>query len=70
MTDIIPNIIVSMPNQLFTMSRTFKSVSNGSIYIGKPDTDPTNPDNQVDVYFENENGKYIKVSQPIKISQA
>ena len=42
MSDIIPNVVVSMPSQLFTLRRKFAVVSNGKVYIGKIDTDPTN----------------------------
>ncbi|HAH9890142.1 TPA: hypothetical protein HIF14_004583, partial [Escherichia coli] len=40
MSDITPNVVVSMPSQLFTMARSFKAVANGKIYIGKIDADP------------------------------
>ncbi len=70
MTDITANVIVSMPSQLFTMARSFKAVANGKIYIGKIDTDPVNPDNQIQVYVENEDGSHIPVSQPIIINAA
>ncbi|HHH7666434.1 TPA: phage tailspike protein, partial [Escherichia coli] len=32
MSDITANVVVSMPSQLFTMSRSFKAVANGKIY--------------------------------------
>ncbi|MGK5722359.1 phage head-binding domain-containing protein, partial [Proteus mirabilis] len=70
MSDIIPNVVVSMPNQLFTLARKFQAVSNGKIYIGKIDTDPTLPENQIQVYLENEDGSHIPVSQPLIINQA
>lgn len=70
MTDITANVVVSMPSQLFTMARSFKAVANGKIYIGKIDTDPVNPDNQIQVYVENEDGSHIPVSQPIIINAA
>lgn len=70
MTDITANVIVSMPSQLFTMARSFKAVANGKIYIGKIDTDPVNPENQIQVYVENEDGSHIPVSQPIIINAA
>lgn len=66
MADIIPNVVVSMPNQLFTMPFKFASVFYGKIYIGKIDTDPTVPANQIQVYLENEDGTHIPVSQPIR----
>lgn len=66
MADIIPNVVVSMPNQLFTMPNKFASVFNGKIYIGKIDTDPTIAANQIPVYLENEDGTHVQVSQPIR----
>lgn len=68
MSDITANVVVSMPSQLFTMARSFKAVANGRIYIGKIDTDPTMPLNQVQVYLENEDGSTVPVSQPIIIN--
>lgn len=68
MSDITANVVVSMPSQLFTMPRSFKAVANGKIYIGKIDTDPVNPANQIPVYLENENGSHVQVSQPIIIN--
>lgn len=70
MTDITANVVVSMPSQLFTMARSFKAVANGKIYIGKIDTDPVNPENQIPVYVENEDGSHVPVSQPIIINAA
>ncbi|WP_332126464.1 phage head-binding domain-containing protein [Escherichia coli] len=70
MTDITANVVVSMPSQLFTMARSFKAVANGKIYIGKIDTDPVNPENQIQVYVENEDGAHVPVSQPIIINAA
>ncbi|HFH2615844.1 TPA: phage head-binding domain-containing protein [Escherichia coli] len=70
MTDITANVIVSMPSQLFTMARSFKAVANGKIYIGQVDTDPVNPENQIQVYVESEDGSHVPVSQPIIINAA
>ncbi|QBY42555.1 Head binding protein [Arsenophonus nasoniae] len=70
MSDIIPNVVVSMPSQLFTLRRKFAAVSNGKVYIGKIDMDPTIPDNQIQVYIENEDGSHVPVAQPIIINQA
>lgn len=70
MSDIIPNVVIGMPNQLFTLARRFQAASNGKIYIGKIDTDPTLPENQIQVYLENEDGSHIPVSQPLIINQA
>ncbi|MDC9621063.1 phage head-binding domain-containing protein [Xenorhabdus sp. XENO-7] len=70
MSEIIPNVVVSMPSQLFTMARSFKACSNGKIYIGKIDTDPTIPENQIQVYMERENGDLVPAPQPIIINAA
>ncbi|MDE9440703.1 phage head-binding domain-containing protein [Xenorhabdus bovienii] len=70
MSEIIPNVVISMPSQLFTMARSFKACSNGRIYIGKIDTDPTIPENRIQVYMERENGDLIPASQPIIINAA
>lgn len=70
MSDITANIVVSMPSQLFTMARSFKAVSNGEIYIGLIDTDPTIPSNQIQVYLENEDGSHVPVAQPIIVNAA
>ena len=59
-----------MPSQLFTLARKFQAASNGKIYIGKIDTDPTIPENQIQVYLENEDGSIIPVAQPLIINQA
>ncbi|CAM3700801.1 phage head-binding domain-containing protein [Xenorhabdus thuongxuanensis] len=70
MSEIIPNVVVSMPSQLFTMARSFKACANGRIYIGKVNTDPTLPENQIQVYLEREDGAHIPCPQPIIINQA
>ncbi|EGM1787267.1 hypothetical protein ILY44_000199 [Salmonella enterica subsp. enterica] len=70
MSDITANVVVSMPSQLFTMAQSFKAVANGKIYIGKIDTDPVNPENQIPVYLEREDGTHIQVPQPIVINSA
>lgn len=68
MPDITANVVVSMPSQLFTLARSFKAASNGKIYIGKIDTDPTIPTNQIPVYLENEDGSHSHVAQPLSIN--
>lgn len=65
---IIPNVVVSMPSQLFTQARSFKGNAGGKVYIGKIDTDPTIPENQVQVYLQTEDGNTIPVSQPVIIN--
>ena len=68
MADIVPNVVIGMPSQLFTLARSFKAASNGKIYIGKIDTDPTIPSNQIQVYVANEDGSTVPVAQPILIN--
>jgi len=68
MSDITANLVIGMPAQLFTLARSFKANANGKIYIGQPDTDPTNPANQIQVYVENEDGSHVPVAQPIIIN--
>lgn len=68
MSDITANVVVSMPSQLFTMARSFKSVTDGKIFIGMIDLDPTIPANQIQVYLENEDGTHVPVPQPIAIN--
>lgn len=68
MSDITANVVIGMPSQLFTLARSFKAASNGSIYIGQIDTDPTIPSNQIQVYVEGEDGSHVPVSQPISIN--
>lgn len=70
MSDITANVVVSMPSQLFTASRSFKALANGRIYIGKIDTDPTISSNQIQAYLENEDGSTVPVPQPIMINGA
>lgn len=68
MAEITANIVVSNPSQQFTLARSFKALANGKIYIGKIDTDPANPENQIQVYIESEDGSHVPVSQPIVIN--
>ncbi|MBN4856384.1 right-handed parallel beta-helix repeat-containing protein [Citrobacter freundii] len=73
MSDIIPNVVVSQPAQLFTLARSFKANANGKIYISKIDTPPgemTDPANSVQVYLENEDGSHVPVAQPLIINAA
>ncbi|QHA88015.1 hypothetical protein FO014_14190 [Serratia rhizosphaerae] len=68
MDNIIPNVVVSMPSQLFTLACAFKAAANGKIYIGEIDKDPTIPEHQIQVYLENEDGTYVPVAQPLMIN--
>lgn len=62
------NYIIAMPTVTFTALRSFKALPNGKIYIGKPDTDPLKPVNQIPVYVVNESGVEIQIAQPIIIN--
>ncbi|ELZ5573944.1 tail fiber domain-containing protein [Escherichia coli] len=62
------NYLISMPANPFSMPRQFKAVANGKIWIGQPDTDPSNTANQIPVYIVNENGTEVQVAQPILIN--
>lgn len=62
------NFVVSMPSSLFTAARSFKALANGKIYLGQPDTDPTIPSNQIQVYVSNEDGTLVPVPQPMIIN--
>ncbi len=70
MADVTANVVVSMPSQLFTASRSFKALANGRIYVGKIDADPTIEANQIQVYVENEDDSLIPVQQPLIINAA
>lgn len=65
---ITPNVVVSMPAQQFTASRSFKGLNNGKVYIGRIDTDPTQKENQIQVYLEREDGTTVAVPQPVIIN--
>lgn len=70
MADIQPNVVVSMLSQQFTMPYKFGPVFNGKIYIGKIDTDPSVPSNQIQVYAEKEDGSHVPVPQPLRTNAA
>nr|WP_319552455.1 phage tailspike protein [uncultured Vibrio sp.] len=65
-----PNTVISMPSNLFTLNDKFKACTNGSVYVGQVDTDPTVIANQIQAYIEQENGTLVPVDQPIKINAA
>ncbi len=68
MANIIPNIVVAMPTQPFTLSRSLKAAAGGKVYLGQIDKDPTIPENQVQVYLSNEDGTFVPVPQPVIIN--
>lgn len=51
-------------------NRGGKVLFNASIYVGLPDTNPTTPANQLRLYYVDENGNEINLSQPVKTSVA
>lgn len=62
------NSSIILPSPLFTDPRSLKALANGTVYVGKIDTDPTQPANQIPVYNRNEDGSLVQVAQPISIS--
>ncbi|MEL7478264.1 MAG: phage tailspike protein [Pseudomonadota bacterium] len=50
-----------------TASR-LRAVDDGFIFLGKEDTDPTIPANQIPVYYTDENGNTQQLSQPIQLN--
>ena len=60
--------IVRLNPGYFPNPTTDKSLSNASIYVGEPDTDPTVPANQKTISVLQENGTTVAVPQPITTS--
>ena len=60
--------IVRLNPGYFPNPTTDKSLSNASIYVGEPDTDPTIPENQKTISVLLENGTTVAVSQPLTTS--
>lgn len=64
--------MIPVPYQHFidpTASR-LRAVDNGFIYLGAQDTDPTKPENQLPVFYIDENGETKQVSQPILLNSS
>jgi len=59
---------LSLPVNHYTMPRQFSTIFNGSIYVGKIDTDPTQEVNRITVYHESEDGTLTPIAQPISIN--
>lgn len=62
--------MIPVPYQHFidpTATR-LKAVDNGFIYLGVQDKDPTIPENQLSVFYIDENGNTIQVPQPILLN--
>ncbi|WP_338511335.1 phage tailspike protein [Erwinia aphidicola] len=68
MADDNRNVVVANALQLFTTSRSFKALANGRIYVGEPDTDPTIPSNQKQIFLLNESGSSVPIPQPVVIN--
>jgi len=60
--------LVVLAPQYFPLSATGAPAGGGSLYIGEPDTDPTDSDNQITVQALLENGTLQTLSQPITLS--
>ncbi|MDU7769355.1 MAG: phage tailspike protein, partial [Serratia marcescens] len=65
---VIPTAVVALPYTPFTAARKFAAVSNGKVYLGKVDTDPTIVENQIQVFLEGEDGSFVPVAQPLKLN--
>ncbi|WP_459378532.1 phage tailspike protein [Serratia sp. ser-z] len=65
---VIPTAVVALPYTPFTAARKFAAVANGKVYLGKVDTDPTIPENQIPVFLENEDGSFVPAAQPLKLN--
>ena len=62
--------MIPVPYQNFidpTASR-LRAIDNGFIFLGVKDTDPTIPENQLPVFYIDENGETKQVSQPILLN--
>lgn len=60
--------LLSLPVNHYTMPRQFSTVFNGSIYVGKINTDPTQEVNRITVYHEGEDSTLTLIAQPISIN--
>jgi len=69
-TDAIPksDVPIFSPDDVFTMPEQFWRDFIGKLYIGKAGTDPTKPQNLVDVFFKNANGEVGLLQQPITLN--
>lgn len=57
---------VRLPYDYYPDPTRGRPVFNGSIYVGKPDTDPQVSTNQIQVTAFQENGTSVPIAQPIK----
>ncbi|HHQ6568767.1 TPA: phage tailspike protein [Serratia fonticola] len=61
------NALISIPSQLFTQSRLLKGILGGKAYIGKIDSNPVMPENQIQIYIKNQDNSLSPVAQPLLI---
>ncbi|WP_168403927.1 phage tailspike protein [Erwinia amylovora] len=68
--DAIPknDVPIFSPDDVFTMPEQFWRDFKGKLYIGKAGTDPTLPQNLIDVFVKNANGGTALLSQPIDLN--
>lgn len=62
---------VVLPLQMMSLRRAFKSCAGGSLYVGKPKSDPTVRDNRIAVWYPNPDaadGWSPAFDQPFKIN--
>ena len=59
---------VMLPYRYYPDPTVGRPVFNGSIYVGKPDTDPQEVGNQIPVKAVQENGLSVSIGQPIRTS--
>ncbi|MCK5611134.1 hypothetical protein KAR91_55185 [Candidatus Pacearchaeota archaeon] len=64
----MPNNIVKTNYFYYPRTNEGKPISQGKIYVGSPNTDPTIPANQIQVSLRLEDGSTIQVSQPVMTS--
>lgn len=60
--------IVRLGPEYFPESDRSRALSNGYIYVGEPDLDPSVPANQKDLSVQQEDGSIVTVTQPIRTS--
>ena len=60
--------IVKLGPEYFPEKDRSRALSGGSIYVGKPDTDPSIPANQKKLYVQQESGAIVETLQPIGTS--
>jgi len=61
------SLVIFAP-QYFPLADAGAPAGGGSLYIGEPDTDPTDSDNQITVQALDEDGTLNTISQPITLS--